>query len=124
MAEVGVERFGAGDREEHGAECDEADHAVVDEEAHAVDRIEGAAARSDSAAMCQSAGDRDGDEPDQRDRAEEGRDLRGAARLHREQRDQDHDRQRHDVGSKAGVAIFRPSTAESTDSAGVMMASP
>ncbi len=26
--------------------------------------------------------------------------------------------------SKAGVATFRPSTAESTDSAGVMMASP
>ena len=27
-------------------------------------------------------------------------------------------------GSNAGVAIFRPSTAESTDSAGVMTASP
>ena len=39
----------------------------------------------------------DGDEPDQRDRAEERRDLGGAARLHREQHDQDHDRQRHDV---------------------------
>ena len=29
MAEIGVQRFGAGNREKHGAERDEADHAVA-----------------------------------------------------------------------------------------------
>ena len=49
---------------------------------------------------------------------------RRAARLHREQRDQDHHRQRHDIRSSAGVATLRPSTAESTEIAGVIIASP
>ena len=64
MAEVGVERLGAGDDQEHRAERDQADDAVAGEEAHAVERIERGAARSGSAAMCQSPATRDGDEPD------------------------------------------------------------
>ena len=74
--------------------------------------------------MCHSPADREHDEPDQAYRPEERRDARRAARLHREQRDQDHHGQRHDIGSNAGVTIFKPSTADSTDSAGVMIASP
>ena len=46
--------------------------------------------------MCISAGDRDRDEPDHHDRPEEARDAGGAAPLHREQADQDGDRERHD----------------------------
>ena len=97
MAEVGVERLRPGDREKHRAERDQADHAVAGEKADAVERID----RGEHARIggdMPDAGDRNGDEPDQRDRTEEGRDPGGAARLHGEQRDQDHDGERHDIG--------------------------
>ena len=41
MAEVGIERLRAGDRQEDGAERDQADHAVAEQEVDRVDRIEG-----------------------------------------------------------------------------------
>ena len=41
--------------------------------------------------------DRDCDEPHEHHRPEKRRDLGGAARLHGEQRDKDHDRERHNV---------------------------
>ena len=54
-----------------------------------------------------------------------GGDLAGAARLHREQHDEDDDGDRHhEWHPNAGVTTFRPSTADSTEIAGVMMASP
>ena len=40
MAEVGVERLGAGDGEEHRAERHEADHAVMEHEGDGMERIE------------------------------------------------------------------------------------
>ncbi len=40
MTEVGVERLGAGHREEDRAEGEQADHAVADEKLDPVDRIE------------------------------------------------------------------------------------
>ena len=50
---------------------------------------------------------------------------RRAVPLDPEQHDQDHDRQRHDVDASAdGAAISRPSTAEITEIAGVITASP
>ena len=44
----------------------------------------------------QRAGDRDRGEPNHHDRAEQGRNTRGAVRLHSEQRDQNEDRRRND----------------------------
>ena len=97
MAEIGIERLGAGDREEHRAQRDEADHAVMEHERHRVERIE----RKQHLGMPHDRGDRrdrDDDEPDAHDRTEERRDPRRAARLHGEQHQQDDDRQRHHVG--------------------------
>ena len=98
MAEIGVERLRAGDGQEHRAERDEADHA--DGRSGSRRHRVGLKARSTSRVLddMPQPGDRQRDEPDQRDRAEEGGDARRAARLHREQRDQDHDRDRHNVG--------------------------
>ena len=97
MAEIGVERLAAGDDEEHRAERDQADLAVARNELDRIERIdrgEHAADRRRCAAGPMTAMR---DEPDHHDRPEERRDLGGAAALHREQRDQDHDRERHDV---------------------------
>ena len=69
--------------------------------------------------------DRHGDEPHRGDRAEPGRDRRGAAALHGEQPDQDREAEREDVGLEGRASTsFRPSTADSTEIAGVMIASP
>ena len=94
MTEIGVERLGAGHRQEHGTERDQADHAMGREELHRIGRIEGEQ-HLGMAHDIDQAGDGDGDEPQRCDRTEEGCDPGGAARLHRKQRDQDHDRQRH-----------------------------
>ncbi len=52
-------------------------------------------------------------------------DLRRAAALDQKQPDDNHNRDRDDVGErKSGVATFKPSTAPSTEMAGVMMPSP
>ena len=96
MSEIGIERLGAGDGEEHRAERIQADHAVLQQEIDAVERIE----RPQHAGIAgdpDEPGQRDRHEPDQHDRAEQGRDFGGAARLHREQHEQDDDRQRHDI---------------------------
>ncbi len=101
MAEIGVERLRAGDGKEHGAQRDEPDHAVPGEELHGIDRIEG---QQDLRIAGDEpySGDGDGDEPQRGDRTEERRDPGGAARLHGEQHDQDHDGQRHDVVVEGG----------------------
>ena len=92
------------------------------EKADAVDRVDGPQ-DTGSSAMC--TGRRaPGRGTTRRDRAEPGRHGRGAAALDREQADQDGEAQRHHVGSNAGVTSLRPSTADSTEIAGVMIASP
>ena len=48
----------------------------------------------------------------------------GAARLQHEQADQDDQRQRHDQRLEPCIAVLRPSTALSTEIAGVSMPSP
>ena len=101
MAEIGIESLAAGDREEDCAERREPDQPMIGEESHSVDRIEG----SEHAKVLHDvsdARDGDGDEPDERDRAEECGDLGGAAGLHREQAEQDHHRQRDDVRLESG----------------------
>ena len=101
MTEIGVERLGAGDGEEYRAEGDEPDHAVRGEKRDGIAGIEGEQDLG-IAGDERYAGDGDGDEPHRGDRTEERRDLGGAARLHGEQRDQDHDGQRHDVVIEGG----------------------
>ena len=66
----------------------------------------------------------DGCKPDQHHGSEEATDHACAMVLHREQADQDHDRDRHDEGGDAGQIEFEPSTAERTDTAGVIAPSP
>ena len=64
-------------------------------------------------------------EIDQHDRAEQQPDLGRAARLDREQADQDADRDRDDVRLRSPAwTVVRPSTADSTEIAGVIMLSP
>ena len=107
MAEIGIERLAAGDHEEHGAERDQADFAVIVEERDAVERIDREQHMRIVADM-QRAGDRDGDEPDHHDRPEQRRDLGGAAALRREQPDQDDDRERrHHLGER-GARELQP----------------
>ena len=53
MAEIGIERFRAGHRQKHGAECDQADQAVVREKVQAIKRVERASTPG-SAATCPS----------------------------------------------------------------------
>ena len=63
MAEIGIERLGAGDREKHRAERDEADDAVMQHERDGMQRIE----REQHLGMPHDRGDRrdrDDGEPD------------------------------------------------------------
>ena len=101
MTEIGVERLGAGDGEKDRAQRDETDLAVVQQEHDRVERIEGEQDLRPGGHMG-DAGDRDHHEPQHHDGAEEGRDLGGAARLHRKQHDQDRHGQGHDVGVEGG----------------------
>ena len=64
------------------------------------------------------------DEPDERDRPEPAADAGRAEMLHGEQRHQHAERDRHDQRLRAGVATLRPSTALSTEMAGVSRQSP
>ncbi len=97
MTEVGVERLGAGDREKHGAQRHKADHAVMEHEGNGVERIEREQdfRTTHDLRQCRKP---DNQEPDQHHRSEESGDACRAARLNREQRDQDQDGDRHDIG--------------------------
>ena len=107
MAEIGVERLATGHRQEHRAERDQPDVAVLGNERDGVVRID----RREHArivADVQHADNRDGDEPHHHHGAEERGDPRGAAPLHREQRDQDDDRERHHVVLEGGRRELQP----------------
>ena len=125
MAEIGVERLRAGHHQEHGAEREEADDAVVEQEARC--RSHGLNANSTAGfwPMCQSPAAAIAANQTSMTGPKKAATLRGAARLHREQRDQDHaPSAARRKARRPASTTFRPSTAESTDSAGVMMASP
>ena len=64
MAEVGVERFGAGHRQKHRAERVEPDHAVLQQKVNAVERIE-RQQHLEIVPDMPKPGNGDGDEPDQ-----------------------------------------------------------
>ena len=124
MAHVGVERLGAGHREHDRAQREEGAPAVGEEEMDRVQRIDRLEDDPRRAGDVDDAEHRDGEEIDEHDRAEQGADPRRAARLDREQADQDGDRDRHDKGAKPASTVVRPSTADSTEMAGVIIESP
>ncbi len=66
----------------------------------------------------------DGGEPDQHDRAEEVTDPGRALRLDRKQREQDRHRGGNDIGLQRRGRHVRPSSADSTEIAGVIAPSP
>jgi hypothetical protein len=93
MAKIGVERLRAGGDQEHQAHDDQADHAVRKQELHAQQRVE----REEDARVVDQvhqAAHGEHAEPDERYGPEVLRHLGRAARLHREQPDQDHHRDR------------------------------
>ena len=101
MAEIGVERLGAGDGKKHRAKRDEADDAVMDHESDGVERID----REKHFRVPEDRGKRrqsDDEEPRQHHRPEKRGHAGRAARLHRKQQEQDDDGQRHDIGFERG----------------------
>ena len=101
MAHVGIERFGAGDRERDGAEGREGDEAVAPAE---LDRLERRQRQQDARRLhdLDQAQHHDGDEPEAHDRAEPAADAAGAEMLDGEQRDDDGERDRHDQRLESG----------------------
>ena len=123
MAHVGVERLGAGHREEHAAEHDEAHRPCAKMKLRPGERVQrpqDLPGRGD----LDDAERRVHGEEHHHDRPEERGDARRAAALGGEQQDEDDDRRRQDVGRRSASTCFRPSSAERTEIAGVMMASP
>ena len=101
VAEIGVERLPAGDDQKHGAQRHETD---VRMRADELDRVPGIDRRQHAriVADMREAEHRQRQEPDDHHRPEGGRDHRRAAALHREQRNEDQDRQRNDVVLQRG----------------------
>ena len=83
MAEIGVERLATGHGEEDGAKRCKPNPSMIGQEHHAMGRIEGGEHAGVLGDMRKPA-DGKGDEPDERDRSEEGGDSRRSVRLHRE----------------------------------------
>ena len=124
MPHVGVKRLGAGHAEEDAAKHEKALHAAAHQIVEAVERID----RHKDRRMLQDAIDAergDDEEPGQHDRPEGAADRRRAERLHREQREQDRrSPPAAHTGLKAGAICSTPSSAESTEIAGVIAPSP
>ena len=124
MAEIGVERLATGHGEEDGAKRCKPNPSMIGQEHHAMGRIEGGEHAGVLGDMRKPA-DGKGDEPDERDRSEEGGDPRRAVRLHREQSEQNQKGKRDDVSLQGRAwRSESPSTADSTEIAGVIRASP
>ena len=96
VPEIRVERFRTSGDEEHGAQRDETHPLVVDKKC---DRVVGIDCRKHGRIIedVHSADEGDDEEPYYRDWAEQLRDLRGAARLDREQRHENDDGDRQYV---------------------------
>jgi len=95
MPHVGVQRFGAGQRQHHGTENGHAHAWVVDEELHRpgrVERLQDLRALHDAVHAQRT----DRHEPQHHDRPEQNADARGAVLLDQEQRHQQQDCQWHD----------------------------
>ena len=123
VAHVGVERLGPGHRQHDGTQGHERPPAEVPEQGHAVGRVQ-RAQHVRGLRQLGEAEDREDAEPEQHHRPEPAADAGRAAALDQEQRHQHADRERQHVGPSAGVAVSSPSTAESTEIAGVISPSP
>ena len=97
MPEVGIQGLGAGDTQHHRAQNDEGHQRVVDDEGKRVLRVD---RQQDLGVVCDMhhAKQRDHRKPHQRDRPEEFADAACAAFLHREQHEQDDQRERNHIG--------------------------
>ncbi|GCC49070.1 hypothetical protein chiPu_0033174, partial [Chiloscyllium punctatum] len=96
MPEIGVQRLAAGHSEEHRAQRHQADGAVGQQELERVIGID----RRQHRGLVHDVGQphrRERGEPQHHHRSERGGDAGGAGALHREQHDQDQDRQRHHI---------------------------
>src|SRR5690606_8367082 len=76
MPHISIERFGSGDGQKNGAQDDQGDEAVLVDEEHGVDGIDGSK-NVGAVADMQGAQSRDHDEPEQHDRPEEAGDAAG-----------------------------------------------
>ena len=97
VAHVGIERLGAGDRQEHAAQHDETVQSLVREKVDGVARVDGQhdLGMPDDARQAEGG---NGHEPQQHDRPEDPADAGRPARLRREQGQQNHQRGRHRIG--------------------------
>ena len=102
MAEVGVHRLAAGDRQEGCAQHGEADRQMRGEKV--IDGAERVQGRQDLRLLPDAgrADGRDGGKPQQHDRSEQAPDEAGTFALDREQTDQDDDGSRHHKRRHAG----------------------
>ena len=96
MSHIGVERLPPGNHEEDGAENDVAVPAVAEEEGGTLGGVDSRKHRRVLEDL-RGAKRREHEEPDERDRTEDRPDAGGSAALEDEQRDEDHDRDGHDV---------------------------
>ncbi len=105
MAHVGRQRLGSSDGQEHGAQDQQAEHAVMQHEGHG---MRGHECRKDRRVISdvQQADCGHRREPDQTDWPEQLRHGGGAARLHGEQSDQDYHRDQQDAAF--AEALFKP----------------
>ena len=101
MAEIGIERLGAGDGQTDAAEDREGGARVRDQEGHAVIGVECEQDLPIVGDMEKSKA-RHGDEPQERQRTEEGCDLARAVTLRGEESDQDRQGAGQDIGLEGG----------------------
>ncbi len=101
VAHVGIERFGARDREEHGTEDEKAQESMGEEEYEAASRIEGEK-HTRRIVNVQQAEKSDHAEKDCHDRPEKGSDPCRSVALNCEERNENHDRERQDVIAEDG----------------------
>ncbi len=123
MPHVGIERFGPGHGQEDRAERKEGELGIVEEELDCPMRAQ----RLQHFGMREDVGDPECGERghvDEDHRTEQPAHLGGAARLDEEQTEDDADRNRDHERLKPDWTIVRPSTADRTEIAGVIIASP
>ena len=124
MAEIGIKRLGAGDGEKHGAERIKSDDAVVEQKRNAVQRIE----RPEHAGIARDRASRPGIAIATNHTAVIGPKSAATFAVPRDWNANSTIRMTTVIGTtkswNAGMATSIPSTAEKTDNAGVMTASP
>ena len=125
MPHVGVQRLGPGHAQHDRAQHDEGEQPVVQAQRRPRRSARAPAARTGCCTISHSPSRPIDEEPDRHDRAEHAADTAGAVRLHGEQREDhdDADRQRR-IASARAPRPRSPSTADSTEIAGVMTPSP